>query len=410
MSEPRPVLDGIRVIDFGWVWSAPMVSSSLSDLGAEVIKVEHRGRLDNSRLRGTPTVGPRVDGPAEELTPYSHQTNHGKLSFSADIKHPDGRALIRRLVDTADVLVENLSPGVLARGGLAYEDLSESNPGLIMLSMSAVGQDGPLSGMRAYAPVMTSLSGAESLVGYDDEPVVGMITFGFGDPNAASHALVALMAALVQRERTGRGQYIDMSQIEAMGGVLGEAIAELQVAGRDPGARGMRHPSLAPHGNYPCAGEDRWIALAAADDEEWARLAGALDADLAGDARFRHAEGRLRDRDALDAAIAAATVEHDRDELMARLRAARVSAAPLLGLEESLEDEHLRARGMFETVDHPVVGQHEVTRVAWRMSGTPARVRSPAPTVGQHTHDVATRVLGLSPEEIERHEASGALR
>ena len=115
----KPVLDGIRVIDFGWVWSAPMVSSILSDLGAEVIKVEHRGRLDNSRLRGTPTVGPQVDGPPEELTPYSHQTNHGKLSFSADIKHPDGRALIRRLVDTADVLVENLTPGVLARGGLA---------------------------------------------------------------------------------------------------------------------------------------------------------------------------------------------------------------------------------------------------------------------------------------------------
>jgi crotonobetainyl-CoA:carnitine CoA-transferase CaiB-like acyl-CoA transferase len=410
VNGARPVLDGIRVVDMGWVWSAPMVASMLADLGAEVIKVEHRGRLDNTRLRGRPTVGPPVEGPDEEVTPYFHQVNHGKLSFTADLKHPDGQKLIRRLIDSSDVLIENLTPGVLARGGLAYDELAQTNPGLIMLSMSAVGQDGPLSGMRAYAPVMTSFSGAESLVGYDDEPSVGMITFGVGDPNAASHALVPLMAALIHRERTGRGQFIDLSQIEAMCGVLGEAVAELQVAGSDPAERGMRHPQLAPHGHYPCAGEDRWIALAAAGDEEWAVLAGALDPELASDARFASEAGRREHREALDAAIAAATARHDRDELFARLRAAGVRAAPLLGLEESLEDEHLRARGMFQTVEHPFVGDHEITRIPWSLGGTPARVQRPAPTIGQHTHDVATRVLGLSPEQIAEYEESGALR
>jgi crotonobetainyl-CoA:carnitine CoA-transferase CaiB-like acyl-CoA transferase len=351
-----------------------------------------------------------VDGPVEELVPYFHQNNSGKLSVAADIKHPDGRALVHRLVDRSDVVVENLTPGVLARAGLGWEQLSANNSRLIMLSMSAVGQTGPLSGIRAYAPVMTSLAGAESLVGYEDDPVTGMMTFAIGDPNAASHALVPLLAALVERQRSGRGQFIDLSQVEAMVSVLGEPIAEWQLAGADPSRRGMRHPRFAPHGHYPCAGEDRWIALAAADDEEWERMAEALGAPaLARDERFRDRAERQAHARELDEAIAAVTAGHDRDALFERLRTARVCAAPVLGLEESSANEHVRARGMFQQVAHPIAGTSEVTRVPWRMQGTPAAVRSPAPTIGQHTHEVMSRVLGLSAEEIERHEASGAL-
>jgi crotonobetainyl-CoA:carnitine CoA-transferase CaiB-like acyl-CoA transferase len=409
MTEAAP-LDGIRVIDFGWVWSGPMASGILADLGAEVIKIEHRDRLDNARLRGAPTAGPRVDGPPEEISPYFHQNNSGKLSVTADIKHPDGRALVHRMIDASDVLIENLTPGVLARSGLGWEELSTTNPRLVYLAMSAVGQDGPLSGMRAYAPVMTSFAGVESLVGYEDDPVVGLITFGVGDPNAASHALVPLMAALVDRERTGRGRFVDLSQIDAMVGVLGEAVAELQLAGSDPSRRGMRNPSFAPHGHYPCAGTDRWIALAAANDEQWARMAAALDADLAGDDRFLRFDERHRRADELDEAIARVTAREDRDQLFERLRAARVPAAPVLGAEEARLNEHVRARGLFEIVEHPFSGPEEVTRVPWRLEGTPAAVSSAAPLVGQHTREVLSRVLGLTPEELDSYEASGALR
>jgi crotonobetainyl-CoA:carnitine CoA-transferase CaiB-like acyl-CoA transferase len=406
----RPPLDGIRVIDFGWVWSGPMVAAILSNLGAEVIKIEHRGRLDNARLRGAPTAGPVADGPPEEISPYFHQNNSGKLSVCADIKHPDGRMIVRRLIDESDVLLENLTPGVLARAGLGWDELSSSNPRLIVLAMSAVGQDGPLSGMRAYAPVMSSLSGAESLVGYGDEPVVGMMTLGIGDPNAASHALVPLMATLIERERTGRGRFVDLSQVEAIAGVLGEAVAELQLAGADPARRGMRHPTFVPHGHYPCSGADRWIALAAGDDAEWERMADALGSpELAADERFSTAANRHQNAAALDDEVGALTARQDRDALFNRLRAARVAAAPVLGHAEASSNEHVRSRGMFQTIEHPVSGREEVTRVPWLLSATPATVSCPAPTIGQHTQDVLTRVLGMSPEEIGRHTASGAL-
>jgi crotonobetainyl-CoA:carnitine CoA-transferase CaiB-like acyl-CoA transferase len=404
------LLAGVRVVDFGWVWSGPMVSATLADLGADVIKIEHRGRLDNARLRGRPAAAP-ADAPSEEVSPYFHQNNRGKRSVCLDIKHPDGQLLARRLLDESDILVENLSVGALARAGLGWEPLSRRNPGLIYLSMASAGQDGPLSSMRAYAPVMSAMSGAESLVGYHDDPVVGMMTVAIGDPNAASHALVAVLAALVARETTGQGQFIDMSQIDAMTCVLGEAIAEVQLGGADPSSRGLSHRTFAPHGHYPCAGDDRWIALAARDDDEWARMADALGSPrLASDERFREARSRRAHAGELDVAIADRTIVLDRDTLFARLQQARVTAAPVLAVEEARTTVAVREGGLFQSVVHPVSGVGELSRTPWRMSSGGPRVRRAAPTIGEHTHEVMSSVLGLTPEEIERYEENGALR
>lgn len=403
-------LAGIRVLDLSWVFSGPMAAYTLADLGAEVIKVEHGGRLDNSRMRGQPIRDGRpVEGPPEEISPYFHQNNRGKLSVSLNMKHPDGAELIRRLADESDVLIENLRPGVLARAGLSYEPLAERNPRLVMISMSAVGQRGPLSMIRAYAPIMSALSGLESLVGYEDDPAVGMMSLGVGDPNAATHALVYILAALCDRERTGKGQFVDMSQTEAMITTLAEPVAEMQVAGRDPALRGMDHPRWAPHGHYPCRGEDQWIAIAAEDDEQWRRLAAALGGALASDRRFATAAGRRRHRTELDDAISARSRRYERNELAAALRRAGVPAAALVGSIPELRSlPQFRERGLFTEAEHPISGPETLTGVPWRLSLTPPRVRGPAPTVGQHTHEVLTRVLGLSDEEVGAHESSGA--
>jgi crotonobetainyl-CoA:carnitine CoA-transferase CaiB-like acyl-CoA transferase len=401
-------LAGIRVVDFTWVWSGPMVTYTLADLGAEVIKIEHAGRLDNARLRGRPQRDGRpLEGPEEEVSLYFHQNNRGKLSFAVDVKAPAGAQLVARLIDEADVVIDNLSVGVLERMGLGWDEISRRNPRVTMLAMSAAGQEGPLRSMKAYAPVMTGFSGLESLVGYDDDPVVGMMTIGFGDPNAASHALVALLAALVERERTGVGRFIDMSQIEAVVTVLAEPLATVQLTGSEPDGRALAHASLAPHGHYPCRGEDRWIAIAVASDEEWRGLAAALDLAAAG---FATSADRLRRRAELDELIAAATAARERDELFVTLRRAGVRAAPVLTLEEAHADEHLRAREVFTPCDHPITGPDELAAVPWRMSATPPRVRRHAPAVGEHTHDILTRVLRLDEDEIRALEASGVLR
>lgn len=403
-------LAGVRVIDFTWVWSGPMTTYMLADLGAEVIKIEHADRLDNARLRGAPLRDGRpVEGPPTEVSPYFHQNNRGKLSVAVDMKRPEGAALVGRLVDRADILAENLSPGALERLGLAWPEVSKRNPGLIALSMSAAGQQGPLRSMKAYAPIMTSLSGLEGLVGYEDDPVVGMMTLGFGDANAASHAIVAVLAALIGREATGRGTFIDMSQIEAMVSVLAEPVTGYQLTGQTASA-GTAHATFAPHGHYACRGDDRWIAIAVSSDEEWTALAAVLALEDSVTDRFASAGQRHRHARDLDVALSSATARWDRYALFDALRHAGVRAAPVLSLEEMQVDEHLRTRGLLQSHTHPITGAGDLVTVPWRMSVSSPTIRSHAPLVGQHTTEVLSRVLGMDAEEISDLEASGILR
>ena len=214
-------LAGLRVLDLGWVWSAPWVSTILGELGAEVIKVEHGKRPDNLRLAGRIVRnGEFVEGPSTEMSPMYHQVNHGKLGVTLNIKEPEAVALLKRLVGVSDVLIENMSPGSLERSGLGYEAFKELNPRIVMLAMSVAGQFGALSKMRAYAPTMSSFVGMESLLGYQGEQPIGALNLGLSDPSASVHALVPLLAALRRARATGEGCYIDFAQVEALLGTL----------------------------------------------------------------------------------------------------------------------------------------------------------------------------------------------
>jgi crotonobetainyl-CoA:carnitine CoA-transferase CaiB-like acyl-CoA transferase len=410
MNAARP-LEGIRVLDFSWVWSGPLVAGVLAEFGAEVIKVEHGQRLDNSRLRGKPLRdGQPVEGPSIETGPYFHQTNHDKLSITLNLKAPQARQLLHRLAAVSHVVVENLSPGALARAGMGYEEVAAINPRIIYLSMSAAGQTGPSSGMRAYAPIMSSYCGFEALVGYPDEPPIGMMNFGYGDPNAAVHALVPLLAALLEAEETGRGQQVDMSQIEALLSVAAEPLIDYAMNRREGTPSGNRHPAMAPHGIYPAAGDDAWVSIAVADDVQWEALLDAMGRPAGCDrSDWRTARGRLAQREAIDAVVAAWTASRPAAELAAALRARGIACSPVLDVPGQWADPHYQARGIRQKVVHPISGEEWLYRAPWRMERHPAQVRRSAPLLGEHNRHVFGTLLGLPDAEIDSLMQSGVI-
>jgi len=414
---PRP-LDGIRVVDFGWVAVGPVLSSLLAEFGAEVIKVESGQRLDYCRLIPTPIrdnerVADALASRAAEVdrVPLFHQYNRGKLGITVDLRHPRAAALLERLVSRSDVVVENFSPSVLRSAGLDYQALSRVRPDLVMISCSAVGQGGPWEDVRTFAPSLTSLSGLEWLIGYEGERCIGALTLGYGDPSNAHHGLFAVLAALWHRSITGRGQWIDMSQLEATVGLIGEALMDLSMNGRVWQTQGARHASMAPHGHYPCAGDDSWVAIGCARDVEWVGLRRAMgDPAWAMDARAATHAGRAALAGLLDARIAEWTRSMSAEEVTARCQAHGVAAAPVLGLDAHRAHPHFRARSAMAAVRHPGVGEWWLYTSPIKLATTPGRIDRTAPCLGEHNEAVFTDLLGLSPEEYHALRSDGVIR
>ncbi len=406
-QDARP-LAGLRVLDLGWVWSAPQVSSILAQFGAEVIKVEHSKRLDNTRLSGLVFKdGVKVEGPTTEMSPMFHQINQGKLGITLNMKQPAGIDLVRRLVARSDIVVENMSAGTMERTGLGYDVLRGLNERIIVVSMSGAGQFGPLSDMRTYAPTMSSFAGLETLIGYEGEGPVGALNFALGDPNAAAHALVAVSAALARREAEGAGCYIDLSQTEALLSTMTPYLLQAQVDGAQPGPLGNAHPAMAPHGIYPAAGPDQWLTIAVADDRQWAAFA-QMAGPWARDPRFATTAARVAGHRALDEAVAAWTKLEERDALVARFRQAGIASSPVQSIEAFWRDPHFTARGLRHPAELPAMGSTDLFRAPWSISGTDAQ-SSRGPLLGEHNERVLKGILGLSDTEYARLEAEGVI-
>ena len=411
LSRAGKPLAGLRVLDFGWVWSAPWVGTILAELGAQVIKVEHALRPDNVRLSGKVfRDGKLVEGPTKEMSPMYHQINHGKLGITLNVKDPRAVDLARRLAAISDVAIENMSPGSLERSQLGFEQLRAVNPRLVMLSMSAAGQFGPFANMRAYAPTMSAFAGLESLVGYRGETPIGALNFAIGDPNSSVHGLLALLAALRRARATGEGAYIDVSQVEALLGTVRPYLLAAQVDGQQPGPMGNGHPEMAPHGIYPARGEDRWLTIAVADGAQWQALKHlAGDAAWARDARYDSVAARLAAAAQLDAGIAGWTRAHDRDTLVAQLRAAGVASAPVLSVEEQWHDPHYEARAIKHRVEIPVYGPEDLYRAPWRFSDFEPEITRCGPRLGEHNDFVFGELLQMPATEIEALVAEGVI-
>jgi crotonobetainyl-CoA:carnitine CoA-transferase CaiB-like acyl-CoA transferase len=404
------ILEGLRVLDLSWVWSGPMVTSVLADLGAEVIKVEHSGHLDTGRLRGRARRnGAEVEGPEHETTPYFNQMSHGKRSVTVDSKTEEGRELLLDLARSCDLVVENMRPGALDRMGLDYGSLAAANPSIVVLSMSMAGQAGPLRNLKGYAGVMSALSGMDALIGYDEVAIMGTAATSLGDPNAGMHALAVTFAALFRRATTGKGAWIDLSQVEACFSVLGAPIAESQLQGHASVAANT-HPRWAPYGYFPCAGNDRWLALAIRDDGEWRRLVEVAGQEELVDPAWGRGERRLSERQRLHELISRWTSGTDRDALVERLNAVGLMVAPVASYEDLVGSSWYRDERLAVPVEHPFLGPTDVVTVPWWIDGDRPGIAEPAPLLGAHTDQVLSRLLGLGDAELSALRGKDVLR
>ena len=393
-DNPAELLDGIRVLDFTWVWSGPMLTSQLVDLGAEVIKVEHAARLDSLRTRGKPLQA--GDGPAHEMNPWFNQVNHGKKSVLVDIKSEVGRQQILRLVEDCDVVVENMRPGALSEAGLGYDELARRKPGIILLSMSMAGQEGPMAGMKGYAGLMSSLTGMESLAGYESDearsPFVGMTTPALGDPNGAEHGMAVLLAALYRRRRTGKGAWIDLSQTDAILSLMAAPAAESQLDGHAK-VRGNSTPDAYPHGIYACDGGRSWVSVSVSDDAVWSRFGDAIGGILKSWCGLNLAARRER-TELIEANLANWFRSRSSHEAVERLRKFDIDCEMVATYEEMLQSEWRIARGLTRIAIHPHIGPQEIFVVPWLFGGLSAGVDKAAPLLGEHTDQVLGSIVG----------------
>ncbi len=393
-DRPTGPLSGIRVADLTWAWAGPHGSLLLAMLGAEVIKVESRARLDHSRVHSL--TGGSVRGGIDE-SPIFHHLNLGKRSVTLDLRKDRARDLVRRLVAESDVVVQNMRPGVLDRLGLGYEDLRKVKSDLVMLSSSAVGATGPERAYAGYAPTFTCLSGMADISGHPDEPPLALS--GSVDLRVGTASAFAVLAALIHRRRTGEGQHIDLSSTEVMSSMMGEAFVGYSLTGRVPERVGNRDEKMAPHGCYRCRGEGEWITIAVAEDREWESFKSLVADPALTREDFATGATRLRHQDALDEIIGRWTCKREPHETVEALQRAGIAAAVMQSGQSLSRDPHLRERGVFETVDHPLLGETRVVGPPWRMDG--AHTPGPAPLLGQHNQYVLHEILGLEPQEIE---------
>lgn len=393
-GSPLP-LEGVRVANFGWVWAGPVVGQTLAFLGAEVYKIESRSRVDLTR--GLPPFAGGVRDPDRSLS--NHACWAGNGSVTLDLKREEARDLARRLIAESDVVIENFGPGVMSGLGLGYETLREIKSDLVMFSMPAAGLFGPLKDIRTYGLSLTSTTGLDSLTGYFDGPPVP-VENAFSDPYNGIMGAFAILTALHHRDRTGRGQHVDYSQQEAVMQMVGPAFMDYELNRRVAGTLGNRHPLAAgaPHGVFPCAGEDRWISIAVLDDEEWRGLVRGMGApDWASDPELGTSAERIERLEQIHERLAAWTRDFDARELAERLQAEGVPAAPVLGVADLLDDPHYRARGTFVPVHHPLGFDETIYGAYVKMSRTPARVE-PGPVMGRDNEHVFTGLLGLSEQ------------
>lgn len=395
-KKPARPLEGIRIIDFTWAWAGPQSSLLLGMLGAEVIKVESQARLDHARVHSL-TAGSMQGGIDE--SPVFNDLNLGKRSVTLNLQTEGGRDLVKKLVAVADIVLQNMRPGVLDKLGLGYESLRTVRPDLIMASSSAVGATGPEGRYAGYAPTFACLSGIASLSGHPDEPPISLS--GSVDLRVGTACAFAVLAALYHRDHTGLGQHIDLSSTEVMSAMMGHAFLDYQLSGVVPERIGNRDDQMAPHGCYRCrddGGADS-VSIAVADDQEWAALRGILKDDQLGGDDYATAIARKRNEDALDQRIEAWTREHSVDEIVETLQNAGIAATRMQSGASLAKDPHVRARDVYVPIHHPHLGDIEVVRPPWRMRG--AELSEPAPLLGQHNDYVLSEILGLGADEIE---------
>ena len=397
-------LQGVNVLDFCWVAIGPMTTRYLSDFGATVVRVESIHRVDTLR-----TATPHKDGiPGINRSGYFANYNGGKRSLALNMSQPRARELAKELAKWADVVTENFTPGIMERWGLAYDDIRKTNPGVIMFSASMQGRGGPYSNHPGFGPVLTALSSHTHLTGWPDRTPTS--PYGAYTDFLLPHLTVAaITAALDNRRRTGEGCHIDFSQLEGSLYFVAPPLIDYAANGRIQTRQGNKHPVYAPHNAYPCAGDNRWCAIACTDDEEWQALCRLMgQPSLASDPRFATSETRQQNEDALDEIIGRWTASQDAFDFMHRCQKAGIPAGVVETCEDLFNDAQLSHRNHYVFLEHKEIGLHAYDANCFTLSESPP-VYQPAPLLGEHTDWVLSEILGLPESEIEDLHRSGVL-
>ncbi len=403
-SHPTALaLQGIRVLDFTWIHAGPSATRILSDQGAEVIKVESNNALS--------VIGGPASATARGLG-QRHNWNAGKLSISLNMKTPQGIDIAKRLVAVSDVVAENFSGRVMPSWGLDYDSITPINPSIVMLSMSGFGRTGPWKDRVSYGQTLQAWSGFTQLTGFPDTDPSGPAS-AYSDAVGGMAGAQAVLLALLHRSRTGRGQWLDVSQFESMSSLLETLVLDMSVNGSAAAStragNRLPHGGAAPHGAYRCRGEDRWVAISVFTDEEWSAFVDVMRSpQWADDQRFATGDARWRNAEALDAFVESWTINHDAEDVMGLCQAAGVSAGVVQTGADVSRDPQLQERGFFRRVpDHQ--GEYRTIESApYKLSRTPGSVTRGAPAFAADMTYVLRELLGMSDDEVEDCAIAGA--
>ncbi len=400
-------LEGIVVCDFAWVGAGSIVTSVLAQCGAEVVKIESRKRPDVLRLSG-----PFKDGIARglERSGYFASRNPNKKSISLDMGLPEAREVVVRLIRKSDIIINNYRVGQMERWRLGWEDVREINPRIIYVGMSLQGKTGPHKGFMGFGVNLNALCGLTEQSGFPGRRPFGTGTHYTDHVMVPTHTLFGIMAALMHRERTGEGQTVEVSQLASAISMKPLDAVTYAVNQEIAGPQGYGDPDAAPHGVYATKGRLNWIAIAVTSDEEWQTLVGLMDnPSWARDARFSSLRSRKENEKELNDSLEGWTSTQDGRELEDRLASSGIRAGLVNDARDVIEDEHLNQREYWARLDHPEAGKTLYNRAPILMSETPLRMRSAAPLLGEHTHEILTSMLGYTEEEVEAMTQKGVL-
>ena len=417
MQPTHAPLAGIRVVELTTAWAGPMAGRVLAYLGAEVIRIEAASRPCGWRHHSETRATFRYPNNDPGQRPYNrtalfNSQNVGKLAMTLDLKRPGGHATLVKLLAKADVLASNFTPGTLARLKLDHAHLRAVRPDIIVVEMPAYGITGPMSNNTALGPTMEMAAGMASMIGYREGGPPVYTGPSYMDAIGGFNGAAAVMTALAYRRVTGRGQHVEMPQVEAAMHYIGAELLHAAATGKDPQRNGNRVSWAAPHDTFAAQGTDEWVAIAVTDDRQWEALRGVIaDPRLSAPSapEFSSLDGRLRAQDTLHAVISDWTRARSKHDAAAQLQAAGVPAAPVQKANDALASPYLAARGFYTVLDHPDAGRHPYQGLPFHLDRTPASATRAAPCLGEHTHAILSELLQLSPEEIRALEATGTI-
>jgi crotonobetainyl-CoA:carnitine CoA-transferase CaiB-like acyl-CoA transferase len=405
MAAQLPLAD-VKIVDLMWAMAGPAATRVLADYGATVVRIESARAVDAIR-----TIGPFHDGEmGPENSGFFQNMNAGKLGLALDLSHEAGRAVFLDLVQWADVVTESFAPGAMRAWSLDYEALCKVKPDIIMVSSCLMGQSGPMAKYAGFGNLAAAISGFYNLTGWPDRPPAGPF-MAYTDAVAPRFTAAAILAALEFRRRTGEGQYIDQSQAESSLHFLAAALLDYTVNRRVQTRNGNRDAQMAPHGVYPTAGDDCWVAIGIATTEQWEAFCDIMQRpELIEDERFATRLARLAHQDELDALVADWTQSRDAATLETLLQQQGVPAHAVLPMDALYDDAQLAHRHHLVELEHPLHGTTVVEGSRFHLSRTPARIQHAAPTLGRHSRYVLETILGYPHARIAELEALGVLQ